>query len=60
MTAEDGRATKQFGMSKEDVESAEMATAVWSDLLSFTHSKMERLDADSYDIEFEVTIRYDE
>ena len=48
---------KTVRMRKGGVESAALATAVWSDLLSFTYSRMEDMETDEYDIEIEVVIR---
>lgn len=52
--------TEQLHLKKNGVTSAELATAVWSDVLRFTAQKMGDMDADTFEIEVEVNIRDDE
>lgn len=50
---------QHFKMEKSDVSSSQLATAFWADVLRSTSKRMDKMDADTYEVEVEVTIRDD-
>lgn len=55
--SESAAQTETVNMAKANVESGQLATAVWADALSLTSKKLDEMDADAFDIKINITVR---